>query len=156
MNATLEVHIHTEQAMLDLGAALTRVCKPGMVLFLQGDLGAGKTTLVRGFLNALGHAGFIKSPSYALVEPYAFEDKTVYHLDLYRLHDPHELEFLGVRDCVGPESICLVEWPEKALEALPHATLTCAIEHKEGDKRLVRLLADKQLIKQLSNELEHA
>lgn len=90
----------------------------GWLVTLAGPLGAGKTTFVRGFLRALGYTGRVPSPTYTLVEPYAIDGRRVVHLDLYRLAHPDELEYLGFRDLLGESSIVLVEWPERAADAL--------------------------------------
>ena len=107
--------------MLALGMRLGRIERPpdqALVIFLSGDLGAGKTTLVRGCLRGMGYEGTVKSPTYTLVEPYRLADVNAYHIDLYRLNDPRELEFTGLRDHFGESALFFVEWPEKAREAL--------------------------------------
>lgn len=115
------VHAADEQAMLALATSLGRsaLACPGLIVYLEGDLGAGKTTLARGWLAGMGHGGRVKSPTYTLLEPYSLDGgRTVAHLDLYRLSDPEELEFLGLRELSG-DSWMLVEWPEKGVGHLP-------------------------------------
>jgi tRNA threonylcarbamoyladenosine biosynthesis protein TsaE len=103
-----------EQATLDLGARIAASLRPGELIFLEGDLGMGKTTLVRGLLRALGYEGTVKSPTYTLMEPYEIGSWRVYHLDLYRIVDPAELDFLGLDDIMDGSAVVLVEWPERA------------------------------------------
>lgn len=128
VNPASDYHIADEAAMLDFGGELAEVCHPGAVIFLKGPLGAGKTTLVRGLLKKLGYSGPIKSPTYTLVESYEILNEKIFHFDLYRLQHSQELLDIGLEDYLQPESICLIEWPEKALDILPAATLCCNIE----------------------------
>ena len=128
-----------EGAMLALGAQLSGELAGGQLWALSGDLGAGKTTLVRGMLRGLGFGGRVKSPSYGLVESYDLEPLTVHHLDLYRLSDPGELDFIGLEDLFDDNSVLLVEWPERAGGRLPPATVQLGIV-LDGDAR--RILID--------------
>lgn len=133
-----------EESMVACGARLAAASAPGLVVFLQGELGMGKTTLARGFIQALGHSGAVKSPTYTLVEPYQLEGLPVYHFDLYRVSDPEELEFMGIRDYFGEDSICLVEWSERGAGILPPADLVITIE-AEGLGRCLELCATTAL-----------
>lgn len=112
-------HLADEAATLAFGAQLARELIPGMTFYLEGDLGAGKTTLVRGLLRALGYAGRVKSPTYTLAETYSLPAFELYHYDLYRMHDPREWLDAGFRDVIGGQAVSLIEWPEKAAGWLP-------------------------------------
>ena len=117
-----------------LGRALAAGAGPGRVLHLRGELGAGKTTLVRGLLRALGYAGRVKSPTYTLVEPYDLSSLHFYHFDFYRLKDRAEWEQAGFREYFNPRSMCVVEWPERAEGLLGHPDLDIQLLF-EGDAR---------------------
>ncbi len=129
----MRLHLEGEAAQGAFGGRLAQALAAdwaaGWVVHLHGDLGTGKTTLVRGILRGLGHAGSVKSPTYTLIEPYEPGGRAVYHLDLYRLGDPEELEYLGLRDLLGAEGLILVEWPERAGTALPPADLEVRIAY---------------------------
>ena len=116
--ARCRVELPDEAATLALGADLAGQFDRGVV-YLRGDLGAGKTTLVRGYLRALGYEGSVKSPTYTLVEPYEIDGFAIAHLDLYRVTDPLELEFIGLEDVLRDVSLTFIEWPERGEGYLP-------------------------------------
>ncbi len=123
MTASLETRLEDETATTALGASLARYMKESGVVYLRGDLGAGKTTLCRGILRKLGYEGAVKSPTFTIVEPYTCNGGQVYHFDLYRLNDPDELEYIGIDEYFSGQSLCLIEWPEKAEGTLPDCDL---------------------------------
>jgi len=122
--------------MMALGGKIADRFPHGGLIFLQGDLGTGKTTLVRGLLRHLGFKGTVKSPTYALVEPYHIAGRDIYHFDLYRLADPEELEYMGVRDYLSSDALCLIEWPEKAQGFLPPENLNLFIQHDDTSRNI--------------------
>lgn len=142
--ATRILHAATEEAMVAVGGALAAASVPGLIVFLEGDLGMGKTTLARGFVQACGHTGAVKSPTYTIVEPYELADISLYHLDLYRLTDPEELELMGIRDYFGENSVCLVEWPSRGLGVLPQADIVVVIKSEGSGRRLALEAATDQ------------
>jgi tRNA threonylcarbamoyladenosine biosynthesis protein TsaE len=115
----LDLKLPDEAATLALGGRLAAGALPGRTLYLRGELGAGKTTLARGVLRALGYAGRVKSPTYTLVEPYTVSSLNLYHFDFYRLKDEAEWLSSGFREYFNPQALCIVEWPERAGAALP-------------------------------------
>ncbi len=150
-----KIDITEESATKKLATELANALAPGAVLHLSGDLGAGKTTLCRYIIEALGYRGRVKSPTYTLVEPYSLEVATLYHFDLYRLADPSELEYIGYRDYFDGGSICLVEWPEKAqgllgepdleiqIKMIGVSRMFCAKAYTEmGDRLFAKIVAN--------------
>ena len=129
--------IKNEQEMLEAGGKLALQLRPGMLVFLQGNLGAGKTTLVRGILRGLGHEGSVKSPTYNLVEPYTIEGQAFFHFDLYRLMDVEELEYMGMRDYLNKDSICFIEWPDKGEGFLPQPDLLLDVKIDGSQRELI-------------------
>ena len=125
MNAPVEQvrELADEAATLALGAALGDCGLTSELVCLRGELGAGKTTLVRGFLRAIGHRGAVKSPTYTLLEPYAIGDRRVLHFDFYRIADPRELDYIGIHELLAEPAVKLVEWPERAGDQLPAADM---------------------------------
>ncbi|MCB1756150.1 MAG: tRNA (adenosine(37)-N6)-threonylcarbamoyltransferase complex ATPase subunit type 1 TsaE [Gammaproteobacteria bacterium] len=119
------IHLSDEAATLQLAARIAERLPPSgqFVIYLHGELGAGKTSLSRGILQALGHRGAVKSPTYTLIESYAPGGRTVHHLDLYRLTEPEELAYLGLRDLLEEGAVFLIEWPELGAGFLPDADL---------------------------------
>ena len=143
-NESVSFVVESEQAMKRLAAKIARhvnsyLAGSDLVIFLSGNLGAGKTTFAQGFIKECGFDGIVKSPTYTLVEPYSFDaGKMCYHFDLYRLTDDEELageelELTGARDYFDGQSICLVEWPEKAETYLPEPDISCMFKtHEKG------------------------
>ncbi len=132
----MELELPDPDAQLAFGERLGRLLPRRLVVYLEGDLGTGKTTLVRGILRGLGHGGPVRSPTYTLIEPYELPAARVYHLDLYRLSDPEELEYLGLRDLSGEDALFLVEWPGRGAGALPPADLTIRIHYQAQGRHL--------------------
>ncbi|HWP88660.1 MAG TPA: tRNA (adenosine(37)-N6)-threonylcarbamoyltransferase complex ATPase subunit type 1 TsaE, partial [Burkholderiales bacterium] len=137
-------HLPAEADTLALGAAVAAGLRPGMVIYLRGDLGAGKTTLARGILHALGVTERIKSPTYTLVEPYNISSLYLYHFDFYRLRDPEEWEAAGFREYFGKQSICLIEWPERVRALLPTIDLQILLEISDPGRRCIVTASSEQ------------
>ena len=137
----LSLHLKDEPATLAAGRQLAQVLVPGLYLALRGELGAGKTTLVRGILGGLGYPGTVRSPTYTLLEPYSFSRIDFYHFDLFRFRDEIEWHDSGFRDCFNAASVCVVEWPERAASLLPppDLDLELLVSQRGRDLRIVAL-----------------
>ncbi|MCI0667101.1 MAG: tRNA (adenosine(37)-N6)-threonylcarbamoyltransferase complex ATPase subunit type 1 TsaE [Methylococcaceae bacterium] len=145
--------LRNEAETLELGAKLFRSMKQPLRFYLYGDLGSGKTTLVRGFLKAGGYCGAVKSPTFTLVEEYQFPEWRLVHLDLYRLADPKELEWIGIREYFEGQCVSFIEWPDRGDGFLPQPDLSVRLSH-HGEGRIAVLeprgLAGHELVKELS------
>jgi tRNA threonylcarbamoyladenosine biosynthesis protein TsaE len=151
----LSLHLEDEAATLRLGGRLAGALSPGMYIALSGDLGTGKTTLVRGMLAGLGHEGPVRSPTYTLLEPYLFSKLDFYHFDLFRFKDELEWHDSGFRDYFNADSVCVVEWPEKAAYLLPRPDLEIQIAvYQRGRDLLINALTEtgRRCIEQLQDK----
>jgi tRNA threonylcarbamoyladenosine biosynthesis protein TsaE len=133
----VEISVTNEAEMVALGGRLSPLVGEHAIVTLQGGLGAGKTTLVRGLLQGAGFVGAVKSPTFSLVEDYQIKDARIFHFDLYRVQQPEELEYMGIRDYIGDTALCLIEWPEKAGTVLPTGDINIIIR-QSGQNRTVQ------------------
>lgn len=133
---TVEYIAQSEQDTMALAMQVASAFPRQGIVYLSGDLGAGKTSWARGFLQGLGYRGQVKSPTYTLVEQYTVADRIIYHFDLYRLADPRELMELGMRDYLDENTVCIIEWPERGGTILPMADLECHFDFIEQGRRL--------------------
>jgi len=132
---TIELELAAEQDTQNLGELIAKFIQAPTTCYLIGDLGVGKTRLVRAVVQSLGYDGNVKSPTYTLVEPYQFDNVRVYHFDLYRLSDPEELEYLGIRDYFDHDSISLIEWPERGRGCLDESDISITLEFFGSGRR---------------------
>lgn len=132
---SIELELASEQETQNLGELIAKFIEAPTTCYLNGDLGVGKTRLVRAVIQSLGYKGNVKSPTYTLVEPYQFENLRAYHFDLYRLSDPEELEYLGIRDYFDQDSIAFIEWPEKGKGWLEQADISVTLEFLGSGRR---------------------
>ncbi len=153
-----EWRIEGEAAMKAFGARLLQACEAigqGGVIALEGDLGSGKTTLVRGALAGKGITEGVRSPTYTLIETYPLQPLSIAHFDLYRLADPEELEYLGFRDYLNPDTLCLIEWPQRAAGYLQQVGLSLQLEYiDQGQARRIRALPHDDWGMELRSSLE--
>jgi tRNA threonylcarbamoyladenosine biosynthesis protein TsaE len=132
----MRIRLSGEPAQIAFGRRIAACLQAPTVIYLEGDLGTGKTTLVRGVLRGLGHRGPVRSPTYTLLEPYELADVRLYHLDLYRVVGPEELEYLGLRDLLGAETLLFVEWPQRGGGLLPPADVAIRIDYEPTGRSL--------------------
>lgn len=146
------IELADEAATEQLAAKVATAIKCPLVVYLHGELGAGKTAFCRGVLRALGHQGAVKSPTYTLVEPYQVDHLRIHHFDLYRLADPEELEFMGIRDYFADDTVNFIEWPERGQGWLPAADLDIRLYY-HGDGRKIQFQGRTQAAEQLLQQL---
>ena len=128
------VKVPSEESSAALAAQFAGAIEAPCVIYLRGDLGAGKTLFTRAYIHALGYQGYVKSPSYGLLETYVVAGKTVLHLDLYRIEDPEELEYLAIRDLYGDDTVLMVEWPDRGDSFLPAPDIVLEFDEKEESR----------------------
>ena len=128
--------VDSPEQMEAAGASLIQSVSPPAIIFLRGNLGAGKTTFVRGALRGLGYQGHVKSPTFTIVESYTFSSLTIHHFDLYRISDPEELDFIGMREYNTDSTVCFIEWPDMGLGMIPKPTIEVNIEYLDSNRQL--------------------
>lgn len=133
----LELYLHDEAATLQLGRRLAQLIGAVGLIYICGDLGAGKTTFARGFMQGMGYCGRVKSPTYTLIEPYQVAERRVYHCDFYRIGQPQELHFIGIQEYINDQAICLIEWPERGAGVLPQPDLWLRLRVNDQGRQAV-------------------
>jgi len=152
--STLKLRLPDEAASIALGLELSPLLTPGMVVWLTGELGCGKTTVARALLRGLGHTGPVKSPTYTLVEVYVVSSLYWYHFDFYRFNEPEEFEDAGLGEYFREDAVCLVEWPEKAVGYVPPADLVLSFRFA-GNGREIELVAHSETGQKCLSALSH-
>lgn len=150
-----EIEVPGEQASAKLAAKFAAAMRPPCVVYLRGDLGAGKTLFTRAYVHALGFVGYVKSPSYGLLETYRAGGQTILHLDLYRIEDPEELEYLAIRDLYGADCVLMVEWPDRGGSFLPSADLVLDFSEKD-ETRFIKCTAISTTGWELARKLKNS
>ena len=151
----MKLVVHDGAAMAAVGELLAKACHDALVFYLYGELGAGKTTLVRGFMRGMGYSAAVKSPTYTLIEPYEVGARHLYHLDLYRVRDAAELDYLGLRELQDSNAILLVEWPERGEGFLPPADILLKIDYAAEGRHLsleARSVAGEKLMREFASD----
>jgi tRNA threonylcarbamoyladenosine biosynthesis protein TsaE len=155
MMAAWTLSLPDEEAAQAFARRFSGAVRPPMVIYLEGDLGAGKTTFARAYIHGLGYKGYVKSPSYGLLETYRVDSQQVLHLDLYRIEDPEELEYLALRDLYDGQTVLLVEWPDRGGGLLPAPDLVLKFDENH-ESRFVRISAKSKEGQVLSQLIEQA
>jgi tRNA threonylcarbamoyladenosine biosynthesis protein TsaE len=151
----MQIFLNDEADTLALGKQLAQLCPETLfTIHLEGELGAGKTTLTRGLLRELGHKGNVKSPTYTLVERYDLTNRTVYHFDLYRLADPEELDYLGLDDYLSDNSLSIIEWAKQGGNYLPNPDMTITLNYENGGRN-VEIKAESEQGKKVYENLKN-
>ena len=148
----MRLFLENEAMTLETAYLMSQCLSPGLMIYLEGGLGAGKTTFCRGLIRGLGHDQAVKSPTFTVVEPYQLSGIDIYHCDLYRLSDPEELDYMGFEDYVHNRSICLVEWPDKGKGVLSSPDVVLSVTAEKGEQRLLDVIARSAAGEEVTNQ----